>query len=379
MSGCGKSASREKGWSSPDDEAPMTKSETMTKHEFRNKASDEDHSSFRVRDSFAICHLSFVIRSGMRATVVSAPGKIDIIKAQIPQPKPNQLLVKLEGCGVCASNGPPWEGKPWFTYPMSPGALGHEGWGRVTEIGSAVQDFKAGDRVAILSHNAYAEYDACDSSCAVKLPKALDDQPFPGEPLGCAMNIFHRSNIEKDHTVAIVGIGFLGALLTQLAAATGARVIAVSRRGFALSVAKQMGATETVAIDDAAIQHIRSLTNDGLCDVVIECTGKQWPLDVAGEITRERGRLVIAGYHQDGSRQINMQLWNWRGLDVINAHERDPGVYVDGIRQAVRAVEAGLLDPKPLYTHSFSIEQLADAMNMMTQRPDGFVKALMIA
>ena len=49
----------------------------------------------------------------------------------------------------------------------------------------------------------------------------------------------------------------------------------------------------------------------------------------------ERGRLVIAGYHQDGPRQVNMQLWNWRGIDVINAHERDPRRYVDGMRAAV--------------------------------------------
>ena len=48
-----------------------------------------------------------------------------------------------------------------------------------------------------------------------------------------------------------------------------------------------------------------------------------------------------------------MQLWNWRGLDVINAHERDPEVYVEGMREAVEAVAAGRLDPSPLYTHTF--------------------------
>jgi hypothetical protein len=54
--------------------------------------------------------------------------------------------------------------------------------------------------------------------------------------------------------------------------------------------------------------------------------------DLAGELCAERGRLVIAGYHQDGMRQVNVQLWNWRGIDVINAHERDPQAYVDGMR-----------------------------------------------
>src|SRR5205823_4014982 len=171
------------------------------------------------------------------------------------------------------------------------------------------------------------------------------DQPLPGEPLGCAMNIFRRSNINKEDTVAIVGIGFLGALLTQLVSATGARVIAISRRQFARNLTKQMGASEIVTLDGHTIERVTALTNGRFCNVVIECTGKQRPLELAGEITRERGRLVIAGYHQDGPRQINMQLWNWRGLDVINAHERDPRIYIDGIRQAVRAVEAGLLNP----------------------------------
>jgi len=315
------------------------------------------------------------ILRNMRAAAISAPGEISILKTQIPEPNRNQLLVHIEGCGVCASNIPPWEGKPWFAYPMAPGALGHEAWGTVEDVGSAVRGFTQGDRVAILSNNAYADYDVCDSSSAVPLPAGLDETAFPGEPLGCAMNIFQRSNIGKEHTVAIVGVGFLGALLTQLASATGARVIALSRRGFALGIAREMGATGTARLDDA-IETVRCLTADRLCDIVIECTGKQSPLDIAGEITRERGRLVVAGYHQDGPRQINMQLWNWRGLDVINAHERNPRVYVDGIRQAIRAVEAGLLNPVPLYTHSFPLERLGDAFNMVAQRPEGFMKAL---
>ena len=315
------------------------------------------------------------ILRNMRAAAISAPGEISILKTQIPEPNRNQLLVHIEGCGVCASNIPPWEGKPWFAYPMAPGALGHEAWGTVEDVGSAVRGFTQGDGVAILSNNAYADYDVCDSSSAVPLPAGLDQTAFPGEPLGCAMNIFQRSNICKEHTVAIVGVGFLGALLTQLASATGARVIALSRRGFALGIAREMGATGTARLDDA-IETVRCLTADRLCDIVIECTGKQSPLDIAGEITCERGRLVIAGYHQDGPRQINMQLWNWRGLDVINAHERNPRVYVDGIRKAIRAVEAGLLNPVPLYTHSFPLERLGDAFNMVAQRPEGFMKAL---
>ena len=70
-----------------------------------------------------------------------------------------------------------------------------------------------------------------------------------------------------------------------------------------------------------------------------------------------------------------MQLWNWRGLDVINAHERDPQVYLDGMQAAVDAVASGRLDPTPLYTHRFPLERLNDALAMTRDRPDGFLKA----
>jgi threonine dehydrogenase-like Zn-dependent dehydrogenase len=109
---------------------------------------------------------------------------------------------------------------------------------------------------------------------------------------------------------------------------------------------------------------------------VIEAVGKQWPLDLAAELTRERGRLIIAGYHQDGPRQVNMQLWNWRGLDVINAHERDQAVYIQGIRDAVDAVASGRLDPDPLYTHTYPLDRLGEALDATRDRPDGFLKAL---
>jgi threonine dehydrogenase-like Zn-dependent dehydrogenase len=248
----------------------------------------------------------------------------------------------------------------------------------VDAVGEGVSALSPGQRVAALTYRAYAEYDIAEASAVVPLPESLSATPFPGEPLGCAVNVFRRSDIRSNHTVAIIGIGFLGALLTRLASQAGARVIAISRRSFALDLAREMGAAVTVAMDDhhAIIERVQKLTGGEGADRVIEVIGMQWPLDLAGELTRVRGRLVIAGYHQDGSRQVNMQLWNWRGLDVINAHERDPHVYVEGIRGAVEAVATGALDPARLYTHTFDLDHLDEAFEMMRQRPDGFLKAL---
>ncbi|MBW3628650.1 MAG: zinc-binding dehydrogenase [Gemmatimonadetes bacterium] len=314
----------------------------------------------------------------MRSAVLAGPGRIRLARVSIPDPAPGEMRVRVEGCGVCASNLSPWGGEPWFTYPFEPGAPGHEGWGTVDAVGDAVTDFAVGDRVAFLSGHSYAQYDLTGPEQTVKLPPALDGSYFPAEPLGCAMNIFRRSRIEPGQTVAIVGIGFLGAILTRLATHAGARVIAVSRRAFSLEVGRSMGAAETVPMDDhwRIIERVKELTDGVLCDRVIEAVGKQWPLDLAGELTRERGTLVVAGYHQDGPRQVNMQLWNWRGLDVINAHERDPAIYLRGMQDAVQAVVDGVLDPTPLYTHIYPLDELGTALDDTRDRPDGFLKAL---
>jgi threonine dehydrogenase-like Zn-dependent dehydrogenase len=279
---------------------------------------------------------------------------------------------------VCGSSLPVWEGRPWFDYPQQPGAPGHEGWGRIDAVGGEVDGLRVGDRVALLSYHAFAEYDFADAAHVVPLPPELDGEPFPGEALGCAMNVFRRAALEPRHTVAVVGIGFMGAVLTALAASAGARVIAISRRPFALAIAKQMGAAECIALAEPAkiVACVKELTKGRGCARVIEATGLQAPLDLAGEITAERGRLVIAGYHQDGPRQVNMQLWNWRGLDVINAHERDPRIYVEGMRAAAGAVARGELDPRPLYTHRFPLARVGDAFTALRERPDNFLKAL---
>jgi 2-desacetyl-2-hydroxyethyl bacteriochlorophyllide A dehydrogenase len=311
----------------------------------------------------------------MRAAVIAAPRTTVLESVPTPDPGPGEVLVELEGCGVCGSDLPVWEGRPWFAYPREPGAPGHEGWGRIVAAGAGV-DVALGTRVAAISYRSDAQYDVAAADAVVALAPELDDVPFPGEPLGCAMNVARRSDLAAGQWVAVVGIGFLGALLVQIAARAGARVIAISRRPYALDVARAMGAEVAIGAGEDALEAVRELTEGRLCDRVVEVTGKQGPLDLASALTRERGRLVIAGFHQDGPRQVDMTLWNWRGLDVVNAHERERAVYVRGVREAAAAVAAGTLDPSALYTHTFALGDLDAAFATAVQRPDGFLKAL---
>jgi threonine dehydrogenase-like Zn-dependent dehydrogenase len=314
----------------------------------------------------------------MRVAVIAGPRQVRVESLPLPDPAAGQVRIRVQGCGVCHSNLPVWEGREWFRYPLPPGNPGHEGWGTIDAVGPDVREIEPGRRVAFLSSSAYADYDLVAQDALVPLPAAFDAQPFPGEPLGCAMNIFRRGDIRAGQTVAVVGVGFLGALLCRLASQAGASVIALARRPFAQRVARAFGARAVLPIDDhrRIVEEVRDLTAGRFCERVIECAGAQSTLDLAGELTAERGRLVIAGFHQDGPRQVNLFLWNWRGLDVINAHERDPGVYLEGIRLAVDAVASGKLDPRPLYTHEFPLTALGEAFEAVRTRPDGFLKAL---
>ncbi len=315
----------------------------------------------------------------LRAARLSAPGRFEIIEsAAVPELGPGEARVRLAGCGVCASSLPLWQGRPWFEYPREAGAPGHEGWGWIDKLGEGVTGRSVGEPVALVGYHSFASHDVAPADLVVTLPEALAGRPFPGEALGCAVNILERAAIEPGQTVAVVGAGFIGIVVAALAARAGARTIVLTRRPCALALASRLGAEATVVMEDhgRAIEEVRALTGGRLCDVVVEAAGEQWPLDLAGELTRERGRLVVAGYHQDGPRQVNMQLWNWRGLDVINAHERDQRVYARGIDRAAQLVATGGLDPEPLYTHRFALDEVGAAFQALSERPAGFLKAL---
>lgn len=313
--------------------------------------------------------------------VFCGAGRMRIAQTNLRAPVWNEVLVRLRGCGVCASNVPVWEGREWFRYPLEPGAPGHEGWGEVLAVGSGVTDVAVGDDVVLLSQHAYATHDFAPASMVARIPDCVDGRPLPGEPLACVMNILRRSDIHAGQWVAIVGIGFMGALLVQGAAQAGARVIALTRRAWAREMARHCGAVCALDSGDrhAAVGPVLELTGGAGCSRVIEAGGEQATLDLASALCVEGGRLMIAGYHQDGPRQVDMQQWNWRGLDVINAHERDPEVQARGLRDAMRAVADGTLDPFPLITHALPLRELGRAFELMHQRPDGFMKAVVAA
>ncbi len=316
----------------------------------------------------------------MQAACLVAPRAFEIQEVPLPVLDPGEIRFRVDVCGLCASNLGPWRGAPWFHYPFDPGAPGHEATGTVVEVGPAVEGFRPGDRVAALSTHGFAEYDRVPATAAVTLPPEIQAQPFLGEPLACAVNAAERAGIVPGQWVAIVGLGFFGLLLLQLAQANGGRVLALSSRPESLKMARSLGAAESLDSSDGerAAALVAELTGGEGCPVAIEAAGYQSTLDLASRLVAVRGRLVIAGYHQDGPRSVNLQDWNWRGLDVINAHERDPARYLDGMRRAIDRVLDGSLRPAGLVTHLLPFERLNEAFTLADRRPSGFIKAAIL-
>src|SRR3954464_4270217 len=117
----------------------------------------------------------------MRAGVITAPQTCEVRVVDTPSPSADQVLVAIEGCGVCGSNLPVWEGRPWFEYPLAPGAPGHESWGVVDAVGDGVVAVAPGGRVALLAEQAFADAAVVAADSVVVLPNVLSETPFPGE------------------------------------------------------------------------------------------------------------------------------------------------------------------------------------------------------
>ena len=119
--------------------------------------------------------------------VVTRPRTAELVDVRLDALVDGHVRVEVDGCGVCGSNAPVWEGRPWFSYPLGAGAPGHEAWGRVL-----AGPLPEGTRVAFLGDASLAELVDVPAHLVVPLPDGLTG-PFPGEALGCAFNVAARS------------------------------------------------------------------------------------------------------------------------------------------------------------------------------------------
>jgi NADPH:quinone reductase len=303
----------------------------------------------------------------MRAVCLEGPRRASICEVVAPSPGPGEVLVRVRGCGVCGSDLNSWRGVPGISFPLPPGAPGHEIWGDVASVGESVETVALGQVVTGLAWNGFAEFALARVENIVVVADGL-----LGEPLACAASVVRRAAIGPGQRVAIVGFGYLAALIVQLLPNEVGRWIAISRRADSRALALRLGAD--AAFDFPDVPHAAWDT----FPVVIEAAGVQQALDYATWLTAYGGRLVIAGYHADGPRTVNLQTWNWKGIDVVNAHERDPAVVLRDLRHALKLATERQLDLASLITHTWPLEGIADAFAAAEARPPGFAKAVIV-
>jgi len=315
----------------------------------------------------------------MQQSVLIAPQHSRLKERPTPTVGPMDVLVRVRACGICASESHGWLGDGG-RYPRE---YGHEVAGDVVEVGAEVKDFRPGMAVTGLFQKGFAEYAVTPQTHVTPMPAGYGYDIALGEPLSCVISGARRTPIDLGDTVAIVGAGFMGLLALQVTRLKGAsRVIVIDPRQEALATARRYGADETLTPDEVnqnEKMRMMDISQVGLgygVDVVIEASGTQAGLTLAGQMVREHGFLSVVGYHADGLRQVDMALWNMKAMVMLNAHERRADYQMDCMRRGLRLMAAGRLDVASLITHRFNLSQVDDAFRALMTKPAGFIKAI---
>ena len=225
-----------------------------------------------------------------------------------PRAGPGQVRIRLEGSRRLRLQPARLGGRTVVRLSQSiPARRGTRAGARSRRSAPASPASRRATASRFLSAHAFAEYDVARADAVARAAGAGRCRAVSGEALACAVNIFRRSAIEPGRRVAIVGIGFLGALLTRLAARAGARVIAISRRPFALERRARMRRRRDDP-DGRPLAGPRAGAGADGRGAAVRTRHRGGRRAVAARPRRadrpaERGRLVIAGYHQDGPRR----------------------------------------------------------------------------
>jgi L-iditol 2-dehydrogenase len=312
----------------------------------------------------------------VRVAVLREPGRFELADEPVPAPGREEVRLRVAVCGVCASELDMWRGaRGHATLPWYPG---HEVSGVVEEVGSDVTWPAVGEPVAAwVTTRGFADQVALRAEHCVP----IDGTPVElslAEPLACAINAIELADFRVGDDVLVIGAGYMGSLLLQLATHQAPRhVIVADVRDEALERARAFGATHVVNVAGTSLADAVGALTDGVgVDVAIEATGTQAALSTLGDVTRMSGTVVIAGYHQGEPRQVDLATWNWKAFRIANAHFRDVGVIMHGMRRAGRLLASKRIAMEPLVTHRFPLDRIDDAFRAAVEKPPGFVKAV---
>jgi (R,R)-butanediol dehydrogenase / meso-butanediol dehydrogenase / diacetyl reductase len=307
----------------------------------------------------------------MRAATTRGPGALLAInEVNDPIPSPEQLLVRVEACGICGSD------LHIADRPDSAGRiLGHEFSGEVVSVGSEVEGFHGGERIAVFpvvgcgvcraclngnptkcSSNqliggrlpgAYAEYVAVHQRQAYALPDSIS-YAFGAavEPLAVALRVWQKSKAEKGEPVLVIGGGPVGQAVALWAKHFGSSDVVLSDPiGHRRELAERAGASATVDPAREDVAHaFRSFTG-AEPRVVIECVGVPGMIQRALEVAIPDGHVTIAGMCM-GTDEIIPTTAFGKELEIqfVRMYAQDD------FDATIRLLDRGILDPSPLIT-----------------------------
>ena len=265
----------------------------------------------------------------MKALLLSAYKQLDLVDMPAPRPAADELLIRIKACGICGSDVHGYDGGTGRRLP--PVVMGHEAAGIVEAVGSAVENYRAGDRVtfdstvycgkcffclrgqinlcdnrevigvstpAFRRMGAFAEFVAVPARTAYPLP---DNMTYSHaaliEAVSVAVHAVSLTPIALDDTAVVVGAGMIGLLVLQAVRQAGAgRVFVVDLDDTRLALARSLGATQTFNSRNAdVIPHILEQTMGRGADVALECVGSTIPVKLALDSVRKGGAVTLVG------------------------------------------------------------------------------------
>jgi threonine dehydrogenase-like Zn-dependent dehydrogenase len=326
----------------------------------------------------------------MKTIIMDGPRKSRIIEVDVPKINDDQLLVKVKYTGMCHSEWYPW------TIATKGTQFGHEPMGYVADVGKNVTGFKIGDRVSGLAgdYGAYSEYVVMEPKFTVHIPDNVSDEDAIAEPLSCLVSAASKVQIVvPGDSVAVVGAGYMGLGMISLFKLKGAgQIVAIDPREEARENALKFGATEVYAPDELPSDYILNWNNWGSEDSsksgkkidifntgfksVMEFTGTESGLRLAGDMVSAHGLLGIGGYHNDIDRNIDFKLWNVKAFTAINCHERRADFQTVCCQKSLELLSSGKWNFKGLSTHIYTMDEFDKANEEMESKPNGYIKAL---
>lgn len=298
-------------------------------------------------------------------------GGAELLELEIEDPGPGQVQVENTACGICSWDLQSFKAGSDSGYAAPPG---HEGIGYVSKLGPGVTDIEIGQRVV---GGGFGRFRNVRTNSLYRIPDSnLEDQHWIVEPVSCVVTGIDCCRLKVGERLAMVGCGFMGLMMLQGLQGAGAdQLIALDVDDRRLQLARDMGATESHNVTSPDFEDVkRDLQSRGI-DVVVDTSGSQEGLDLSTAIVRRAGLINLFGWIKGTTASFNPSTWHGKAISIVNsspaAQLRDP------FPPAIRLIEKGLIDLKPLVTHVIPIDEFPTFMEgVTTGQVDGYIKGV---